>query len=223
MSPAAPWLARLGAVLLLLSPFLPQAETGGRTVGAWSMLAALAGQVGGVECLAIAGGLYLPVLTGALLLAGAWRPGAGPAVLRLAQLCLLLLVSFALATLGSLLLTDAATRSTAPSFPLSVALFALPLLLSGAALARWMQGGLDRATGTYERGALGLLLLLHGLFLADCGWAYLLLPGGASATVGVRPLATAWIGPLGAGLSALGALASRLPPRAAVDTAPASG
>ena len=222
MPRAAPWLLRIGAVLLLVAPFLPQAETGGRSVGAGSMLTALAAKLGGVERAAAGAALFLPVLTGAVLLAGSLRPGGGPPALRLVTLALLLAVSFLLSTLGSLLLTDASARSVTPSFPLSIALFALPLVFSGASLARWMQGGLDRQTGAWERSALALLMLLHGLALADCGWGYLSLPLGVQNGT-IRPQAGAWIGPLGAVLAAAGSLLPGAPPRAAVDTAAASG
>lgn len=222
MQRAAPWLLRLGAALLLVSPLLPQARAGERTYGAVTLIQALGSKVGGVERLAIAGVLLLPVLAGALLLAGSSMPGGGPAALRLAALALLVALSFVLSTVGSLLLTDAAARTVTPSFPLSIALFTTPLLLSGAALARWMQGGLDRQTGAYERGAVALLMLLHGLVMADCGWQYLTAPLGVPFG-SAGPLAGAWAAPLGSVLAAAGAALSGLPPRAAVDTAPASG
>lgn len=223
MQRAAPWMLRLGALLLIAAPFLPQARVGERTLGSVSMTAALAGKLGGVERLAVATGLFLPVLAGLVLLAGASLPGGGPPALRLVGLALLLAVSFLLSTLGSLLLTDVATRSVAPSFPLTLALFAVPLALSGASLARWMQTGLDRSTGAFERAGLAVLLLLHGLLLADCGWGYLLLPGAAVPPGPPSLLAGAWAGPLGAALVIAGSLFLRLPARAAVDTAAASG
>jgi hypothetical protein len=223
MQRAAPWLVRLGAVLILLSPFLPQAETDQGRMGALSVTSALAGKIGGVERLAAAAGLFAPVLVGVLLLAAASLPGGGPPALRVSLLGMLLICSFALATLGSLLFTDAATRTVTPSFSLAIALFAGPLVLSGIALARWMQGGLDRANGAFERSALALLLLLHGLFLADCGWAFLSLPGGGIPNGTVRSLAGAWIGPLGGLLAVAGGLLSAGSPRSAVDRVPASG
>lgn len=222
MQRSAPWLIRLGALLILISPFLPQARSDNGSVGAWTLTSMLEGKIGGVERLAASAALFAPVLVGGLLLAGAFFRAGGPAALRLAALGLLFLCSFALATLGSLLFTDAATRTVAPSFTLAVALFAAPLVLSGVALARWMQGGLDRATGAYERSALACLLILHGLFLADCGWGYLLLPEGIPNGT-VHPLAGVWIGPLGGLLVVAGGLLAAFPPRSAVDTAPASG
>jgi hypothetical protein len=222
MQRAAPWLVRLGAALILISPFLPQARSGNRNVGAWAMTSALAGKVGGVERLAALAGLFAPVLAGAALLAGASLRGGGPAALRISTLGILLVSSFALATLGSLLLSDAATRTVTPSFPLAIALFAGPLVLSGVALSRWMQGGLDRSTGAFDRSALALLIVLHGLFLADCGWGYLLLPEGIPNGT-VRSLPGVWIGPLGGVLVVAGGILFRSLSPEPVDTVPASG
>lgn len=222
MARSAPWLLRLGAALILVAPFLPQVRSGGERLGSLAILTALAGKVGGVECLAAAAGLFLPLLVGLLLLGGASLRDGGPPALRLATLTLLLGFSFGLATLGSIVFTDGATRAVQPSFPLLLALFAVPLLASGASLARWMQVGLDRSTGGFERGALALLVLLHGLFLADAGWGYLLAASGVPGPTG-RPLAGAWAGPLGAVLALAALYLGRVPPRAAVDTVPASG
>ncbi len=222
MQRAAPWLARTGALLILLAPFLPQAESGGVRTGAWSATRQLATKIPGPERLAVAAGLFVPVLAGAVMLAGMGLQGGGPPALRLAALVLVLALSFMLSTLGSILLTDGATRPTSPSFPLSVALFAVPLVLSGVALSRWMQGGLARSTGAFERLALALLLLLQGLFLADSGWGTLLeaqgIPNGA-----LRLLPGAAAGPLGAATVVAAAFLPAAPPRAAVDSVAASG
>ncbi|HLY10058.1 MAG TPA: hypothetical protein VKW04_12195 [Planctomycetota bacterium] len=222
MNRAGPWLLRLGALLILISPLVPQGESGGGRVSAGSVTSSLAGKTDAVERLAAAAGLFAPVLAGLLILAGASLPGGGPALLRLATLGLLLAVSFALSTLGSLLLTDTATRAVTPSFPLSIALFAGPLLLTGTALARWMQKGLHSNTGSFERLALALLMILHGLFLVDSGWSYLLLPEGIPNGT-VRSLPGAWIGPLGGLIALVGGVLGGLPPRSPVDTAAASG
>jgi hypothetical protein len=222
MARAASWLVRLGAVLILMSPLLPQAQSNHGSVGAWAMTWVLPGKVGGVERLAALAGLFAPMLAGAVLLAGASLRDGGPAALRVLTLAFLLVFSFALATLGSLLFCDAATHKVTPSFTLAIALFVGPLVLSGTALSRWMQGGLDRSAGGFDRSAVGLLIVLHGLFLADCGWGYLLLPEGIPNET-VRPLAGAWIGPLGGLLVVAGGVLSRPASRQAVDTAPASG
>ncbi|HLY75741.1 MAG TPA: hypothetical protein VKU80_16610 [Planctomycetota bacterium] len=222
MQRAAPWLVRVGAVLLLISPFLPQARSDTGSFGACTMISALAGKLGGVERLAALSGLFAPALAGALLLPGAGRPRGGGAALRVSTLGFLLVSSFGLATLGSLLFTDAATRTVTPSFTLAIALFAGPLVLSGTALSRWMQGGLDRSTGAFERSALALLMTLHGLFLADCGWGYILLSDGIQSGT-VRPLAGVWVGPLGGLLAVVGGFWTPPPSRAAVDTVAATG
>lgn len=222
MRRAAPWMVRLGGLLLLVSPFLPQVDSGGTPVGPWAVARRSASPANRIERLAAVAGLFAPVVAGAFLVAGASLPGGGPAALRLAGLGLVLVLSFALATLGSLLLTDGATRAVTPSFPLSLVLFTGPLVLSGIALSRWMQGGLAKATGAFERVALAVLLLLHGLFLADSGWGYLLLGPGVPNGI-VHPLPGAWAGPLGALLAVAGGLLPGLLPRSAVDSAAASG
>ena len=222
MQRASPWLVRFGACLLLIAPFLPQSQAGGGPAGTMKILSGSGSILGGVERLVVGAGLLAPFLGGAFLLAGSSLPGGGPPALRLATLGLLLLGSFSLATLGSLLLTDVARRAVAPSFPLAVAMFTVPLLLSGIALARWMQGGLQRSTGVFERTALAVLFVLHGLFLADCGWDYLLLPDAVPN--GIPPSsAGAWLGPLGGLIAAAGGPLSGMSPREAVDTADASG
>ncbi len=222
MQRAGSWLARSGALLILLAPFLPQAESGGVRAGAWSVTRDLAPKVPGPERLAVAAGLFVPVLAGAVMLAGSALPGGGPPALRLAGLALVLALSFVLSTLGSILLTDGVARPVTPSFPLSVALFAVPLVLSGIAVARWMQGGLARSTGAYERRVLSVLLLLHGLFLMDSGWGTLLEARGVPNGT-LRLLPGAVIGPLGAAIAVAGSLLPSAPPRAAVDSAAASG
>jgi hypothetical protein len=222
MQRGAPWLVRLGAGLILISPFLPQAASDSGSFGAWTMMSALAGKVGGVERLAALAGLFAPVLAGAALLAGSTLPGGGPAALRVSTLGFLLVCSFGLATLGSLLLSDAATRTVTPSFTLAIALFAAPLVLSGTALSRWMQGGVARSTGGFERTALALLIVLHGLFLADCGWGYLLLSEGVQNGT-VRPLAGVWVGPLGGLFAVAGGFMTTPPSRTAVDRVVPSG
>lgn len=222
MRRAAPWLVRTGALLLLIAPFLPQAESGGEHLGAWSVLRRLAPKADGVQRLVVAAALFAPAVAGAAILAGASRPRGGPAALRFGTLGLLLGVSFLLSTTGSLLLTDGATRPVTPSSALAIAVFAVPLALSVIALARWMQGGPQHATGAFERLALALLLVLHGLLLADCGWGFLLLMEGIPNGT-VRLLPGAGVGPLGGLLAAAGALIPAAPPRAAVDSAAASG
>jgi hypothetical protein len=145
------------------------------------------------------------------------------ASLRGPSLAALLVLSFALATLGSLLLTDpsGSARPVAPSFALSLALFVVPLLLSGVALARGLERGLDAAPGVLEPLSFAVLLGLQGLFLADAGWA--LLVGLTGVTAPVRLLPGAAVEPLGAVLLAAGAILASPRPLAAVDSAPASG
>ncbi|HZE99646.1 MAG TPA: hypothetical protein VE981_21750 [Planctomycetota bacterium] len=221
-TPAAPWLLRAGALLILVSPLLPQAASAGRNFSPAGTVHALKGTATGTERAALAAGLFAPMAAGLVLAAGSLPRNGGPTALRLVTLCLLLALSFGLATLGSIILSDSTARPSAPSYPLTLAVFAVPLLLSSAALARWMEGGFGRSTGAFERAALAVLVLLHGLFLADSGW--IALAGAAGAAAGsVRTLPGVWVAPAGALLAAAGAILASLPPRRAVDSAPASG
>src|SRR5262249_15726749 len=140
----------------------------------------------------------------------------------MATLGLLLAFSFALATLASILLTDTTSRAATPSFLLSIAIFAVPLLLSTAALARWTEGGLRAGTGAFGRAARAVLLLLHGLFLADSGWALILSAAGVPNGMLHLRIGAA-MEPLGALLVAAAGILSGFAQRAAVDTAGASG
>jgi len=167
--------------------------------------------------------LALPALAGAAMLLGARRRSPPGPVLRAVLLALLMAVSFALATIGSILLTQSGPGATGPatSFGLELLLFLLPLLLGGVALARVVGGDFERSTGGYARLALGLLLALHGLFLLDGGWELLL--SGMKQSGLIRALLGAWAVPAGGLLVAAGEAASRVRPRVAVDRAPASG
>src|SRR5262249_5259170 len=106
-------------------------------------------------------------------------------------------------------------------FPLSLLLFLAPLALGGLALARLVGGDFARSSGGFARLSLGVLVALYGLFLIDIGWDVML---SLVKQNGIpRALAGAWSAPAGAlVLVGCGAL-PRLRPRAAVDTAPASG
>lgn len=221
MQRAAPWLLRAGAVLLLVSPFLPQADFGSPPATAAGGVTAPA-QLTAVPRAAVTLARSLPVLVGAMLLAGSLLRGGGPAAVRVATLGLLFVVAFVTATTGSLLLTDTGTRTASPSFALSITLFAAPLAMAGVSLSRWMEDGVDRSTGAFERLALGLLMVLHGLFLADTGWQLLHdLAAGQNGTLRLLPGVA--VGPLGGLLAAAGAAFPDHPPRTAVDTASASG
>jgi hypothetical protein len=136
---------------------------------------------------------------------------------------MLLVTSFALATLGSILLTLTGSGPQAPvvSFPSSLALFLLPLLLGGVALARLVGGEFARSSGGYARLSLALLMALNGLFLIDCGWALMMSWMKQTGTPAMA--AGAWVAPAGGLLAAAGEILSRRRPRAVVDTAPASG
>ena len=208
-------------MLLLLSPLVPQAERAGVRV---RPLGGLGLAVSGVAQFGLEAWLALPALAGAAVLLGAARrrQAPGPA-LRAFLLTLLMAVSFSLATIGSVLLTLSGAGSAGPptSFALELLLFLLPLLLGGVALARVVGGDFERSTGGYARLALGLLLALHGLFLLDGGWDLLL--SGLTPSGMIRALPGAWAVPAGGLLVAVGETASRVPPRVAVDRAPASG
>jgi hypothetical protein len=208
-------------LLLLLSPLVPQAERAGVR---FRPLGGLGLPVSGVAQFGLEAWLALPALAGAAVFLGAARRRRPPGpALRAFLLALLMAVSFSLATIGSVLLTlsGAGAAGPATSFALSLLLFLLPLLLGGVALARVVGGDFERSTGSYARLALGLLLALHGVFLLDGGWNLLL--SGLTSTGMIRALPGAWAVPAGGLLVAAGEAASRVPPRVAVDRAPASG
>jgi hypothetical protein len=220
---ASRWISRAGAFLILLSPFLPQWEQGGRPMSPLLYLGELSPLVASMEWLGIAAWLFLPMAAGAVLLAGSWRRAGPPTSVRALTLALLAVVSFAQATVGSLLLTYTASgpQAPAPSFPLSLALFLTPLILGGLSLARLVGGDFARSSGGFARLSLGVLMLLHGLFLIDIGWDALLSLLKQNGTL--RALAGAWPAPAGGLMVAVGEVLIRLRPRVVVDTAPASG
>jgi hypothetical protein len=216
------WLVRIGAFLLLLSPLLPQILLPGRTLSPVQVLREGSPTGSPVEWLGLVAWLGVPVAAGAALLAGVWRRTEPGPALRGLTLALLLSVAFATATTGSIVLTETGSGASAraPSFPLALLMFLLPLVLGGTALARLVGGDFARSSGGFARLSLGLLLALNGLFLVDAGWD-LVLPllhfAGAP-----HPGPGAWVAPVGGLGVAAGELLARLRPRAAVDTAPAS-
>jgi len=214
------WIVRLGALLVLISPLLPQCDQGGASMNAGGLLVEVAASIAPLGFAIYALWLFAPMGMGLALLLGVWRPstGGGSAV-RMLTLVLLLLFSFALATSGSLLLTESAGRAqgAAVSFPLSLLLFLLPLLLAGLALARAVGGNFRASSGGYVRLSLGLLLALNGALLLDSGWA----PFGLGVAV-TRNLAGAWALPAGGLLVAAGELLARLPARPAPAPQPGS-
>lgn len=216
-------MVRAGAFLILVSPLLPHAEKGGRRFSPILLMGELSPFVTPVEWLGLAAGMFLPLAAGAALLAGAWRAPRPSGGVRALTLALLMAVSFALSTLGSVLLTQTASgpQGPSPSFPLSLLLFLLPLILGGLSLARLVGGDFDRSTGCLARLSLGLLIALHGFFLIDFGWDVLLSLMKQNGTL--RALAGAWPAPAGGLMVAAGEALSRLRPRAVVDTATASG
>jgi hypothetical protein len=219
----SPWLVRIGAILLLVSPLIPQAEMNGRRLSPVGSAGELASPLSGVAWLGLEAWLALPALAGAaILLGGRRRTPPGP-VLRAGLLALLMAVSFALSTVGSILLTRSGTgpAGSSTSFGVELLLFLLPLLLGGVALARVVGGDFERSSGGYVRLSLGLLLALQGLFLLDGGWD--LLFSGMKQGGTVQALSGAWIAPAGGFLVAAGEAAFRVRPRVPVDRAPASG
>jgi hypothetical protein len=220
---ASRWIVRAGAFLILLSPLLSQCEQGGRGIGPLMYLGELLQVATPMEWLGVAVWLFLPMAAGAMLLAGAWRRDGATATVRALTLALLLAVSFALATVGSLLLTHTASgpQGPTPSFPLSLLLFLAPLTLGGLSLARLVGGDFARSSGGLARLSLGVLMVLHGLFLIDIGWDVLVSLLKQNGTL--HALAGAWPAPAGGLMVAAGEVLNRLRPRVVVDTAPASG
>lgn len=223
MASLSRWIVRIAALALVVWAFLPQVGPPG---GARSLVALLGESAGGkspVERLGLAAWLLLPAATGvALLAATTSRADPGP-VLRGFVLALLMAVSFATATAGSLVLTHSGSGATGPqpSFPLALLLFLVPLILGGTALARLVGGNAARSSGGFARLSLGVLIALHGLFLIDAGWE-LALP---LMKTGVPPrvAAGAWLLPAAGLAVAVGEFLNHRRPRAAVDSAPASG
>ena len=214
---------RAGAFLILLSPLLPQCEQAGRRISPILYLGELSAVAPPMEWLGVLVWLFLPMAAGAALLAGSWRRGDPTVVVRALTVALLLGVSFATATVGSLLLTHTASGPQAPtvSFPLALLMFLAPLALGGLALARLVGGEFARSSGGFARLSLGALAVLHGIFLIDIGWDVLLSLLKQNGTL--RALAGAWPAPAGGLLVAAGEVLTRLRPRVVVDTAPASG
>jgi hypothetical protein len=219
----SPWLVRIGAILLLVSPLVPQAQLNGQGFSPLRSAGALGLPVSGVALVGIDAWLALPMLAGAAILLGVRRGRPPGPVLRAFLLALLMAVSFSLATAGSILLTQSGTGATGPStsLGLQLLLFLLPLLLGGVALARVVGGDVERSSGGFARLSIGLLLALNGLFLLDGGWDLLL--SGLKQSGLVRALPGAWAAPAGGLLIAAGEAAARVRPRVPVDRAPASG
>lgn len=216
------WIVRAGALLLLLSPLVPQIVLPGRTLSPVQVLREAQPTGSPVEWLGLVVFLGMPLAAGAVLLAGTWRRTEPGAALRGLTLAVLLPVAFAISTAGSIVLTGTGSGASTrvPSFPLALVLFLVPLVLGGTALARLVGGDFARSSGGFARLSLGLLLALDGFFLLDAGWD-LLLPlmkfGGAP-----QAGAGAWFAPAAGLAVAAGELLARLRPRAAVDSAPAS-
>lgn len=223
MADAFRWISRAGAFLILLSPLLPQCEQGGRAMSPLLYLGELSAVAPPMEWLGVAVWLLLPLAAGAMLLAGSWRRAGPPTAVRALTLALLAGVAFAQATVGSLLLTYTASgpQAPTPSFPLSLALFLAPLLLGGLSLARLVGGDFARSSGGFARLSLGVLMILHGLFLIDIGWDVLVSLLKQNGTL--RALAGAWPAAAGGLMVAAGEVLTRFRPRVVVDTAPASG
>jgi hypothetical protein len=214
------WTVRVGALLLLSSPFLPHGDLDGKAYG--PLLLCMDGRdpLGTrLTPLGLAAWLFLPSAAGAaILLADVGRRAASGPTLAVLMAC-----SFALATAGSVLLTQTSAGPSDPQAPfgLALAMFVAPLVLGGVVLARFVGGHADRSPGGFDRLSLGLLVALQGVYLLDGGWEILLAYLKYSGTAHVRP--GAWAAPLGGVLVAAGEILRRLRPLAAVDTVAASG
>jgi hypothetical protein len=190
-------MVRVGAFLLLLSPFVQQVKFAERTVAPVGMLAELGPALPPIGVLDVGLWLSAPLAVGIVILAGTWRSTDTGAVARGAAFVVLLGFSFVLSTLGSILLTEtgAQAQSICASFPLSLLLFALPIFFAAVALARTVGGDFASSSGGFVRLALGLLLALDGLFLLDGGWGILLTWTGQTGNAGILP--GAWMAPVG--------------------------
>lgn len=221
MSRIGPWLPRAGAALAVAGFFLPHASVDGRSRSPFTLCMELG------EFLTLAEYLYhvlwLLASLGAplLLLSAATRRDPDRGGLRWVLLVWLLLSSFSLSTLASILLTAVAPDPLAPrpSEGLLLALFVVPLACAAVAVGRVLAGGDARATGRLVRASLGLLVALHALFLAGHWWLLFgtwVSAGGPPA----RTLAGAWAPFAGGLLVVLGEvhlLARPLPPAPAAE------
>lgn len=205
MQRLAPWLPRAGAALAAAAFFLPQARSGDRWHSPFSLCTDLGGLLPLAEYLYHVLWLLAPLLLPLFLLAAVMRRDPESGGLRWVLLVLLLLASFSLSTLGSILLTtvDAGAQSSRPPAALALAIFVLPLLAAATAVGRVLGGGDPRATGRIVRASLGLLLALHALFVLGCWWnLFASWTGGPPG--GILP--TAWFPFAGGVLVALGEL-----------------
>ncbi len=220
---AARWIIRVGAILVFASVAMPQRGAGGIVFVPASLAVEFASRLPAPEGFFLAAGLLGPALAG-LALGFASLPGAGPhPAMRWTVVILLLASSFALATLGSILLTALQAHPVAglPSFVLALLLFLAPILLGGIVLARVLGGSEDAVTAALARASLGILLALHGLFLADFG-APVLISWLAVPEAG-RALAGAWAAPAGGLLVAAGELIVLFRPAPAATPVPVLG
>lgn len=221
---SARWIVRVGAILILASVALPHLRGAGGFVFVPASLASLlVSRLPAPEGLFLAAGLLGPALAGLVLGLGA-LPGTGPhPAMRWTVVILFLAASFALATLGSILLTALQAHPVAgmPSFLVALLLFLAPILLGGTVLARVLGGSEDAATAALARASLGVLLALHGLFLADFGAPVLLSWLGESGAG--HALVGAWAEPLGGLLVAAGELTLLFRPAPAAPPLPVSG
>ncbi len=223
MRSTARWAARAGALLLLISPFLPQARFGGRACSAGRAIQDLSPRLDPAETLAMAVWLFAPAAAGAVLMAGAVRREGGGTALRGFTVIVLLAAAFGVATLGSVLLTPppAQTGSVPISFPLALALFGLPILLAAVAFSKIMGAGLTDSAASFARVSLGVLAALNGTYWIATGWTAFV--AGVPSALPPPVLIGAWAAPLGGLLAAAGEGASRIRPRAAVDMPAPSG
>ncbi len=211
MNPLGLWLVRAGTALAALAFFLPQVTVAGGSRSPFVLCSELAGLLPLSEYLYHLAWLLSMLLLPLLLFRSAWSRDSRGAALPWGHLVLLLLSSFALSTLGSILLTavQGGAGADAPPAALSLILFVLPLAAAATALGRILGGGEPRATGRVVRASLGLLLALHGAFLLDA-WGRLSASWTGSAAGAILP--AAWLPLLGGLLVLLGDSALLLRP-----------
>jgi hypothetical protein len=196
-----PWLSRAGAGLAAAAFFLPQQAGAARSRSPFG----LCGELGEhlpledylYHALWILSWLFVPLL----LLGSSLRRDPERGGLRWVLLVLLLALSFSLSTVASIGLTrvDPDPQVARAGEGLLLALFVLPLACSAVAVGRVLSGGDARATGRIVRASLGLLLSLHGLYVALHWWDAFSSWSGATAG---RVLPAAWA-PVAGGLLVL--------------------
>jgi len=200
---AVSWVLRAGALLVIVSVFLPQVAINDRPHSPFVAARALSSMMAPLDFAVHAAWLTAPWVAGLAVLGGSVRTGRRGGVARGAAVGVCLAAAFALATQGSILMTRVQGGGGSA---LGLALFVTPLVAATVIVARVLGAAAPEPTAGVARLSLGVFLVLNGLFLADW-WSLLAAWMGAPGTD--RLLPGAWAAPAG-GLLVAAAEAVRL-------------